>query len=112
MKTKTLAFGLTGLLASAAAFAAHAEAGVGGLPGATDLLTAAQVQAMEEIVVYGKRMNARVDEHLLAAALREQMRVVNERLKVEIAAELKELAAPRLQLAGADFPLVVNLPQA
>jgi len=105
-------FGLTGLLVVTAAFATHAGAdvGVGGHYDAAEVGAGLEAQPIEEIVVYGRRVD--VDADQLAAALREQMRVVTERLNAEISVELKELAAPRLQVAGADISLVVNLPQA
>ena len=112
MKTQSLSFGVVGLLA-VWTFAAHgaAPAGADGRDAAPGHISAPAPE-MEEVIVYGKRIVAGLSEQHLELELREQMRVMKERMKAAITSELKEIAAPRLQLAGADTPLVVNLPQA
>ncbi|HEX6993088.1 MAG TPA: hypothetical protein VF339_02985 [Gammaproteobacteria bacterium] len=108
MKTKMSSLVLAGVLATGAVSASHraAEVGVDGSSAATDGSSAAHAPAIEEVVVYGRRMSFRPDDQLLAAELREQIRVMHEQLKAAMRVELA--AAPP---TGTDTSLVVNLPQ-
>lgn len=112
MRTKSLSFGVVGLLAAWSCVAhGAAPADADGRQAAAGHL-AAPAPEIEEVIVYGKRIVAGLSEQHLELELREQMRVMKERMKAAITSELKEIAAPRLQLAGADTPFVVDLPQA
>jgi hypothetical protein len=68
--------------------------------------------AMEEIIVYGAAAVPHFEPEWLTADIREQARASYERLKASMQAELKRLAAPKLEVAISAVPPAVGLPPA
>lgn len=78
---------------------------------APELDSAARV--MEEVVVLGRRPSpVIVDRQRLKAEMAQTIRVLNERFKVSIETELKQLKAPRLELASGEDLSAGRLPPA
>lgn len=75
---------------------------IGLLSGLVLGLLACQASATEEIVVYGTMPAVFTEPAQIKADMHENVEVLNERLKLSIENDLKQLATPKLQLASGE----------
>ena len=75
--------------------------GIGLMSGLVVGLLSCQVSATEEIVVYGT-VPAVAESDRLEADLQEHVKALNERLKLSIENDMKQLVMPKVQLASGE----------